>query len=236
MSKDTTVVASPAFGSQEYRDYFRTVYVDKDAKGRFLGIKNGNLYVAIIFIVIISVPVLLARQVTEFKAYFLILLPVYFLICNLLEYLLHRYPMHHKTKGFEFLYEHVTVHHNFYNEDFYYYEQPRDYMAVFLPLLYFTFISAVLFFSALLIYFLSDLNNAVFFLVVGYTYYLMYEVLHFSYHAKEESFIKKLPYIKQLSNLHLLHHKASLMANYNFNITFPIFDKLFGTAYIEKSR
>ena len=51
MSEDTTQVAAPAFGSQEYRDYFRTVYVDKDAKARFLGIKNGNLYLAIIFMI-----------------------------------------------------------------------------------------------------------------------------------------------------------------------------------------
>lgn len=235
MSKPIANTNVPPFGSQEFRDYFRTDYIDRDAKSRFLGIKDGKLYITIVFILLISVPIIMATQITEYKYYYLLLLPIYFLILNLFEYMLHRYPMHHKKKGFEFLYEHVTIHHSFYNGKFNYYEQPEDYMAVFLPLLYFAFISAVLFIIAVLIYFVSDLNNALFFELVGYSYYLMYEVLHFSYHAKEESFIKKFPFIKQLASFHLQHHQTDLMSNYNFNITFPIFDKVFNTCYGTKS-
>jgi sterol desaturase/sphingolipid hydroxylase (fatty acid hydroxylase superfamily) len=84
---------------------------------------------------------------------------------------------------------------------------------------------------ALFIYFVADLNNALFFGVVGFAYYLMYETLHFSYHAKSGSFIKKLPFVEQSAYLHLLHHRAKLMSKYNFNITFPIFDEVFNTLY-----
>ena len=226
-------VRTPPFGSQEYRDYFRTDFVEKDGAKGFLGIGNGNVYMMVVFVILIAVPSLLALQITQFQYYFLLLLPVYFLICNLLEYLLHRYPMHNKTKGMEFLFEHVTVHHSFFNEDFYYYEQPRDYMAVFLPILYFSFISFIFFIVALLIYFVSDLDNALFFCVIGFAYYLMYETLHFTYHAKSGSLIKKLPFVEQSAKLHLLHHRANLMSKYNFNITFPIFDKVFNTLYKE---
>lgn len=233
MNKPTPECITPAFGSAEFREYFRTVYVEKEGKIKFLGIGNGNLYMVLVFFVITSVPILLALQITEFKSHYLLLLPAYFLFCNLLEYLLHRYPMHHKIKGFEFLYEHVTVHHSFFNEDFYYYDQPRDYMAVFLPLLYFSFITAIFFAGALTIYLIADLDNALFFALVAYSYYLMYEILHFSYHAKSGSFIKKLPFVELSAQLHLLHHRANLMTNYNFNITFPIFDKIFNTLYKE---
>ena len=104
-------------------------------------------------------------------------------------------------------------------------------MAIFLPVLYFFFISLEIFLLAGVVYLFSDLDNALFFVAVIYFYYLLYEFLHFSSHAKEGSFLKKLPFIKTLSQNHLNHHRLELMEKYNFNITFPIFDKLLGTYY-----
>ena len=92
---------TPTFGSKEYRDFFRETYISTEGKWKFLGIKNGRLYLSIILLVAISTPILLANQITEFKAIYFLLIPIYFLICNLFEYVLHRYPMHHKIKFFE---------------------------------------------------------------------------------------------------------------------------------------
>ena len=219
------------FDVEKYREYFRTKYVTQDAGYRYLGITNGKLYLATIIFVTISAPTLALLQIETFHFYFFCLLPFYFIIANLVEYVLHRYPMHHKMKGLGFLFEHVTVHHYFYGNEFYYNEEPRDNMAIFLPLLYFFFISFDIFLIAAVIYLFADLENALFFAAFAYLYYLMYEFLHFSSHAKEGSFLKKIPFIRKLSQNHLNHHKLELMETYNFNITFPIFDKLLGTYY-----
>lgn len=67
------------------------------------------------------------------------------------------------------------------------------------------------------------------FALVAYAYYLLYEVLHAAYHSPPDSFIKKLPMVSTLATTHLNHHRSGNMAKWNFNITFPIFDRVFGT-------
>jgi hypothetical protein len=217
----------------DYRKYFKTLYVPNESGFRFFKITNGKFYFSIIALTLISVPVFVYSQIQIFHSYFWYLIPIYFLICNYIEYTLHRYPIHKKTKGFEFLFEHVTVHHRYYNEKTPYIEEPKDVMAVFLPILYFIFISLEFMLISAIIYFFIDYNNAVFFAFFAYRYYLMYEILHFSYHTPENSFIKKIPFMKKLAQFHLNHHESKLINNYNFNITFPIFDKIFNTAYKE---
>ena len=64
-------------------------------------------------------------------------------------------------------------------------------------------------------------------------YFLNYEVLHFAYHTPATSSLARLPGMRRLRRLHTLHHRPSLMQDYNFNITYPIGDVLFGTLYRE---
>jgi hypothetical protein len=214
--------ASLKFGSAEYRGFFRN---------HLAGRLNGNLYVLINFSVLLAIILTLAISIPRYEPYFLLLLPCYLLFTNWLEYVLHRYPMHHKTPGFMVVYEHVTIHHNFYaNRDFYF-EEPRDYYAAVLP--FYIFIGLTLVITAVsgLIYLGFGLSNALFFALIAYCYYLTYEVLHFSYHMPANSFVKRMPFINGLSRAHILHHQTQLMARYNFNITFPIFDWVFKTSY-----
>ena len=172
------------FDVDKYREYFRTKYVTQDAGFRYLGITNGKLYLMTIIVLTIAAPTLVLLQIETWHAYFLWLLPVYFVIANLIEYVLHRYPMHHKMRGLGFLFEHVTVHHYFYSGDYYYNEEPRDNMAIFLPVMYFLFLSVEIFLLGGAVYLISDLDNALFFIAVVYLYYMMYEFLHFSSHAR----------------------------------------------------
>lgn len=213
------------FGSQQFREHFRN-----NVAGRL----NGTLYALANFLILIAIIGALAVTIPKYEPYFLALLPAYFLFANGLEYVLHRYPMHHKTKGFEVVYEHVSIHHNFYADRDFYFKEPRDYYAAILP--FYIFIGLTLVITAVsgLIYVGFGLSNALFFALVAYAYYLLYELLHFSYHMSENSLIKKLPFFKRLSHQHILHHQTRLMAHYNFNITFPIFDWLFSTSYKDK--
>ena len=63
-----------------------------------------------------------------------------------------------------------------------------------------------------------------------------YELFHFAYHVDPQSWLGRLPLIYRLRRNHVLHHDKALMTRYNFNITYPICDRLFGTLYSEIKR
>ncbi len=226
---------SPKFGTDEYRDYFRTTYINKDAGLKFLNFKNGKLYLVVVFSIAILASVLSSLLISNWNISYLILFPFYFLFANLIEYVIHRFPMHKPMKGFDFLFEHVTVHHSFYNENYAYHKDPRDYFAVFLPLQYLTFITLIIFATAYVIYLVGGRDHGLFFIFFAYLYYLAYEILHFSYHANEDSLIKKIPFIKSWGQMHLDHHETKLMTTHNFNISFPVYDYIFGTVFRKKN-
>lgn len=221
-----TPAASLPFGSQQYRDHFRATTVDR-VGGRL----GGKLYALVNLAVLLTILTALVVAMPAWPAHFLLLLPAYFLFINGLEYALHRFPMHRKMKGAEMVYEHVTIHHNFYCDRNFYFEEPRDFYAAILPYYIFIGLSVVIAVASGLVYLIGGLDDAMFFALCGYGYYLLYELLHFSYHAGENAFVKKLPFIRKFSRAHILHHQAKLMAHYNFNITFPIWDWLLGTSY-----
>jgi sterol desaturase/sphingolipid hydroxylase (fatty acid hydroxylase superfamily) len=211
------------FGSEEFRQYFRTHMVNN--------LPAGNYYLTTY---VISLTIIIACLVDflEVKSFFeLLSVPFYFLFCNFFEYLFHRFPMHQKVKFMKAVYHHVTIHHNFYANDLYYYENPNDYYAVLIP--YYVWIHVVISSCVLglIVYAIFGYNQAILFLVTVSSYYLIYEFLHFSYHARADSWIKKIPLVKSLSRFHLVHHSTDKMAKFNFNITFPIFDTIFGTLY-----
>jgi sterol desaturase/sphingolipid hydroxylase (fatty acid hydroxylase superfamily) len=80
-------------------------------------------------------------------------------------------------------------------------------------------------------YVLLSPNIALLFVLTSAGYFLNYELLHFSYHMDERSWIGRLPFMGQLRSHHTAHHNRRLMDRYNFNITYPIFDAIFGTIY-----
>jgi sterol desaturase/sphingolipid hydroxylase (fatty acid hydroxylase superfamily) len=72
--------------------------------------------------------------------------------------------------------------------------------------------------------------------LVAVAYFLNYELFHFAFHCSEKSWVMKLPGFKKVMALHKNHHKPELMSKYNFNITYPIGDLLFGTYYRESNQ
>ena len=63
--------------------------------------------------------------------------------------------------------------------------------------------------------------------------YLTYEVFHAIEHLPPEHGVTRLPWIRQRTQLHRLHHRRSLMRDCNFNLVFPLTDWLLGTLYWE---
>lgn len=156
--------------------------------------------------------------------------PLTFLFANLAEYVGHRFPMHRPFPGLGLVYgRHAKQHHHFYTDEAMTFESWRDVEMVLFPALLIVFFSAAFVAPVgLLVYLLSTANAARLFVATVVGYFLLYELLHFSYHCPPDSFIGRLSLVRVLREHHTKHHDLGLMGQWNFNITFPIGDWLFG--------
>ena len=69
------------------------------------------------------------------------------------------------------------------------------------------------------------------FLVTASCMLVSYELLHLSYHLSPDSFIGGSRLISALRRHHARHHNPALMQKWNFNVTLPLFDWVFGTIH-----
>lgn len=160
-----------------------------------------------------------------------LVVPITFLYANLMEYLAHRGPMHHRVKGAGIIFDrHTLMHHRFFTHEAMNYDGPQDIKAVLFPPVF-----IVLFFGVaalpvgMVLYHFVGQNVACLFVATAVGYYFNYEILHFVYHLDEDHWIARLPGVKGLRLQHLHHHNPRFMKNYNFNITYPICDLIFRT-------
>jgi hypothetical protein len=158
-------------------------------------------------------------------------LPLTILYANLAEYWGHRGPMHHLKRGLRLVYErHTRQHHRFFTAEAMPIDGLRDLRAVlFPPILMTFFITAFALPAGLLLGWIATPNVAWIFVATSLGYFLNYEFLHLAYHLPPAHPIARWPLIGRLKLLHQAHHDPRLMAHYNFNITYPIADALFGT-------
>lgn len=157
--------------------------------------------------------------------------PAAFLYANLAEYLGHRFPMHHPWRGLGLIYRrHAGQHHCFFTHEAMPFDSQRDFRAtLFPPLLVIFFFGGFGIPMWFLLHWLAGANVAWLAIATGIAYYLNYEILHFSYHAREGSWLAENALVRKLKPLHQRHHDQALMTQGNFNITWPICDWLFGT-------
>ena len=169
----------------------------------------------------------------DVRAWDWLIVPAAFLVANWVEYRVHKGPMHHPRAPWQILFErHTRQHHVYFDHTHMSARRDREYYWVFFPwwavgLVVITAASLAL----PLALFISP-NMGLLFFVVGIGYYLTYEWLHLSYHLHPDSAIGRRRLVRQLRRLHTTHHDTALMTRYNFNITFPICDWLFGTLHV----
>ena len=164
-------------------------------------------------------------------------IPLMFVLANLVEYFGHRGPMHRRVRGLGLIHKrHALQHHRFFCTGSMEFDSSRDFHAVLFPLVILAFYLGLIAVpvSALLAWLVS-LNVGLLALAVSVAYFLNYEWMHFAYHAPPGSRLARLPMMSRLRGLHHLHHRPELMTRYNFNITYPIGDWLFGTLYRSRS-
>lgn len=174
-----------------------------------------------------------ASRVRDVRPLEWLVLPLGFLLANAAEYFGHKGPMHKPRPGLSLLFRrHTKEHHHFFTHDAMAYESTRDFkMVLFPPVMLFFFLGVIATPIALALFFLVSPNAGWLFVAVGMGYFLSYEWLHFAYHLPEDSALAKLPFMSLLRQHHTRHHDLAKMGRYNFNITFPICDWIFGTTW-----
>jgi hypothetical protein len=177
--------------------------------------------------------VLSLRQVTGLEW---LTVPLTFLYANFVEYVGHRWPMHRPYRLVRLVFDgHTHIHHRFYTEEVFAFEKTDDFHALLLPpYLIVFFLGLFALPVGFLLYWLISLNVAYLFVATALAYFLNYELLHFCYHAPDNSWVLRLPFLRRLRKHHQTHHNPKLMTRYNFNITYPVFDWVFGTVYRAK--
>ena len=159
--------------------------------------------------------------------------PLTALYSNLAEYGGHRGPMHHRARALGLVFErHTRQHHRFFTAAVMPIDTHRDFRAVlFPPVLMTFFLAAFALPVALLLAMLATPNVAWLFAATSLGYFLNYEFLHLAYHLPPAHRLARSKLIGRLKRLHEAHHDPQLMTRYNFNITYPLGDCLFGTRY-----
>jgi hypothetical protein len=212
----------------EYRAYARSDEFPATYSGWLhLGFTSiGSLAVLVTAIVMVDAP----------SALEWLTVPATFLFANFVEYRAHKGPMHHPVKGpLRRLYDrHTLFHHRFFTRDDMVIDSARDFYAVlFPPVMLFFFLGIVATPVAAALFLFATPDAAWLYVATALSYFLSYEWLHWSYHQPPESPIGRLPFIPALRRHHARHHDLEMMSKWNFNITFPICDGIFGTTWRE---
>lgn len=157
--------------------------------------------------------------------------PITFVYANLVEYWGHRGPMHRRMRFLQIIFQrHTEEHHRYYTHDAMDALDHRDFGIVLFPPVMIVFFFGL--FSvpiALLLGHFVTTNVGYLFLATGMAYFLNYEWFHFAYHMPEGSWLRRLPFMATFRRLHAAHHDPRMMSQFNFNITWPIGDFVFGT-------
>ena len=225
---ETDSFAAPA--PESYRRRYRQ---------RFIGRRyRGWLHLAFTITASLGVILFSLAQLQQPAWYQWLTVPFAFIYTNLMEYWGHRGPMHHQPRGWRrqllsgVYRRHTLRHHRFFRHDAMAFGSSRDFHAVlFPPVLVVFFLLVTVLPSGLLVAWLLGSNVGWLYAATVFAYFLNYELLHFAYHTREDSPVGRLPGMTLLRRLHTLHHDPRLMGKYNFNITYPLGDWLFGTLY-----
>lgn len=156
--------------------------------------------------------------------------PCAFVFANLVEWFAHRYLMHQRRFPMAVLYDrHTPEHHRVFRYESMAIHTPNELKLVLIPamgVLGMVLLAAPV---ALLVGQALSWNVGWLFLATIGVYVVGYELSHLAYHLPERSLVYRLPFLRALREHHARHHIPSLMQRYNFNVTIPLGDLLFGT-------
>ena len=162
-----------------------------------------------------------------------LLMPVFFVVANFIEWAVHRYPMHHPMPP-RIMYEnHARQHHLAFTDQNMTLGPARELGLIMMPWYTMVGLFAVASPVMLLAAGVRGPGLAGVFLVGAVAYFLSYEVLHALYHVPDPMLnrigIGRLRVFRAMQRHHRHHHILRRMTFVNFNVTVPLMDHLLGT-------
>jgi hypothetical protein len=160
----------------------------------------------------------------------LLVIPAVFVMANGFEWRAHKYVLHRRLWPVGIIYQrHTPEHHAVYMTNDMQMRSTREFRLVLMPAIGILAIVVATTPFAFLVRLVFGENCGWIFLVSASTYMVLYEVSHLSYHLPEESWVGRRKIIRILRDHHARHHDPRLMHKWNFNVTIPFFDWLYGT-------
>jgi hypothetical protein len=156
--------------------------------------------------------------------------PLFLVLANLGEWLLHKDVLHHRVRFLEIAFiRHTPQHHGAFDGGCLAIRDPRELKLVLLPAFGVMAVFAAAIPPGLALAALVSPNVGSLWVAAIVAYVLAYEWFHLSYHLPEESLVGRLALVRVLRRHHALHHTPALMQRANFNVTLPLWDWLLGT-------
>lgn len=158
--------------------------------------------------------------------------PIVLVLINVNEWHIHRNMLHRRTWPLEILFwRHTPEHHVIFVRDDMAMRSAREFRLVLIP-----FYGILAIFLATLpitagLWLLVSRNVALLWVASTMGYVVAYEWLHLAYHLPDAHPISRTRTIRWLRSHHATHHTPELMQRWNFNVTVPLADRLFGTVY-----
>jgi hypothetical protein len=160
----------------------------------------------------------------------LLVVPVTLVAANLFEWHAHRHVLHRRFRPLEVLYrQHTPGHHRVYRYGDMAMRSVREFRLVLIPASGVLALVVLTSPVALLVGWLLGANVGWLFLLTASSYVVLYELTHLCYHLPEHHPLHRLPFVRRLAEHHARHHHPPLMQRWNFNVTVPLGDWLFGT-------
>src|SRR6476661_3666354 len=162
-----------------------------------------------------------------------LLLPLFLVIANFIEWMVHRNPMHRPLRPRIMYRNHAQLHHLAFTDGHMVIGPPKDLGLIMMP--WYTMLGLFVVASPVMVLagVLRGPGLSGVFLLGAVAYFLCYETLHALYHLPDATLdravVGRVRAFRRLQAHHRHHHILGRMAAVNFNVTFPLMDRLFGT-------
>jgi hypothetical protein len=162
-----------------------------------------------------------------------VLMPIFFVVANALEWAVHRFPMHRPIFPRMMYRNHAMSHHIAFTDRNMPIGPVRELGLVMMP--WYTMLGLFVVASPVMVLagVLRGPGLAGVFLLGAVLYFLAYETLHALYHLTDATLdrllIGRSAVFQRMRAHHARHHILRRMAHVNFNVTVPLMDWVFGT-------
>src|SRR5262249_5152492 len=168
----------------------------------------------------------------DVRAVELLVVPFVFLLSNMTEWRAHRDLLHRRTWPLEVLYDrHTPEHHRVYTTDDMAIRDVREFRLVLIPAYGILAVAVAAAPGPVVLALLGLRNAALLWIATAMLYVVAYEWMHLAYHLPESSFVGRMRVVARFRRHHAIHHDPRLMQKWNFNVTFPIWDRVRGTIW-----